>query len=84
MEPAVLRSQRRGLVRRLPLLHEYVQLQFFRGTSLDPVPPKASSHAEVRCLDVYEDDNRDEDRLAAWIEQASKLSGETMSPPPLS
>jgi hypothetical protein len=26
----------------------YVQLQFFRGTSLDPVPPKASKHDEVR------------------------------------
>ena len=25
---------------------KYVQLQFFRGTSLDPVPPKASKHAE--------------------------------------
>ena len=27
---------------------EYVQLQFFRGTSLDPVPPKASKHDEMR------------------------------------
>ena len=30
----------------------YVQLQFFRGTSLDPVPPKASKHEEVRYLDI--------------------------------
>jgi hypothetical protein len=30
----------------------YVQLQFFRGTSLDPMPPKASKHDEVRCLDI--------------------------------
>jgi hypothetical protein len=32
----------------------YVQLQFFRGTSLDPVPPKASKHDEVRYFDIYE------------------------------
>jgi hypothetical protein len=53
-----------------------VQLQFFRGTSLDPVPPKASKHAEVRYLDIHEDDELDEDQLVAWIEQASNLPGE--------
>jgi hypothetical protein len=26
----------------------YVQLQFLKGTSLDPMPPKASKHDEVR------------------------------------
>jgi len=56
----------------------YVQLQFFRGTSLDPEPPKASKHPEVRYLDIYEDDDVDEDRLASWIEQASNLPGETV------
>ena len=54
----------------------YVQLQFFRGTSLDPVPPKASKHAEVRYLDIREDDDVDEDQLESWIEQASALPGE--------
>ena len=57
---------------------KYVQLQFFRGTSLDPVPPKASKHPEVRYLDIHEDDELDEARLAAWIKQASKLPGERM------
>ena len=56
----------------------YVQLQFFRGTSLDPVPPKASKHAEVRYLDVYEEDELDEAQLRSWIEQASQLPGEQM------
>ncbi len=56
----------------------YVQLQFFRGTSLGPVPPKASKHDEVRYLDIYEDDDLDEAKLASWIEQASKLPGEKM------
>jgi hypothetical protein len=56
----------------------YVQLQFFRGTSLDPMPPKASKHDEVRYLDIHEDDDLDEAQLASWIEQASKLPGEKM------
>ena len=54
----------------------YVQLQFFRGTSLEPEPPKASKHPEVRYLDIREDDELDEGQLASWIEQASNLPGE--------
>jgi hypothetical protein len=57
---------------------KYVQLQFFRGTSLDPVPPKASKHDEVRYLDIYEDDDLDERQLVSWIRQANKLPGEEM------
>jgi hypothetical protein len=56
----------------------YVQLSFFRGTSLDPVPPKGSKHPEVRYLDIHEGDELDEGRLASWIEQASALPGERM------
>ena len=56
----------------------YVQLQFFRGTSLVPVPPKASKHAEVRYFDIREDDEPDEQQLVSWIEQASALPGEKM------
>src|SRR4051794_39585437 len=54
----------------------YVQVQFFRGASLEPPPPKASKHAEVRYLDVREDDELDERQLVSWIEQASRLPGE--------
>lgn len=56
----------------------YVQMQFFKGTSLDPMPPKASKHKEVRYLDIREDDQPDEEQLRSWIEQASNLPGETM------
>jgi len=56
---------------------KYVQLQFFRGTSLDPVPPKASKHDEMRYFDIYDDD-LDEDQLVSWIEQASRLPGEKL------
>ena len=57
---------------------KYVQIQFFRGASLDPVPPKASKHDQVRYLDVYEEDAVDEARLVSWIQQASKLPGENL------
>ncbi len=56
----------------------YVQLQFFRGASLDPVPPKASKHDEVRYLDIHEDEDVNEDQLLSWIEQASTLPGEKL------
>src|ERR1043165_705056 len=55
---------------------KYVQVQFFRGSSLDPVPPKASKHPEVRYLDIREDDELDVKRLKSWVKQASRLPGE--------
>lgn len=57
---------------------KYVQLTFFRGTSLDPVPPKGSKHPEVRYFDIYEDDDLDNSPLASWIKQASSLPGEKL------
>ena len=54
---------------------KYVQVQFFRGTSLGPEPPKASKHPEVRYLDIHEDDGLDQRQLRSWIRQASKLPG---------
>ena len=55
---------------------KYVQVQLFRGTSLEPVPPKASKHPEVRYLDIHEDDELDEKLLRSWVEQAAALPGE--------
>jgi hypothetical protein len=57
---------------------KYVQVQFFRGTSLDPEPPKASKHPEVRYLDIYEEDGLDVKQMRAWIKQAAALPGEKM------
>lgn len=56
----------------------YVQVQFFKGTSLDPMPPKPSKHDEVRYLDIHQDEEIDEGLLRSWIEQAASLPGETM------
>jgi len=56
----------------------YVKVTFFRGTSLDPVPPGESKTPETRYLDIYEDRALDEAQLVSWIEQASRLPGEKM------
>lgn len=55
----------------------YVKVTFFRGTSLDPVPPGQSKHPEVRYLDIHEG-GLDEARFAAWVAQASRLPGERL------
>lgn len=56
----------------------YVQIAFHRGTSLDPEPPKASKHDEVRYLDIHEDDEVDDKQLRAWFKQSAKLPGVTL------
>ena len=57
---------------------KYVQLAFYRGAFLDPPPPKASKHPDVRYFDIHEGDDVDEGRLVSWIEQASRLPGEKL------
>jgi hypothetical protein len=57
---------------------KYVKVAFFRGTSLRPVPPGESRHKDVRYLDIPENEQLDEARFTAWVEQASRLPGERM------
>ena len=54
---------------------KYVKVAFFRGASLRPVPPGESKHKDGRYLDIYEDDQFDEERVARWIRQAAALPG---------
>ena len=54
---------------------KYVKVAFFRGTSLRPPPPGPSKHKELRYLDIHEDDQVDEARMATWIRQAAALPG---------
>ena len=56
---------------------KYVKVTFFRGTSLDPVPPGKSKHPAVRYLDIREGE-LDEAQFVEWVKQASKLPGERM------
>jgi hypothetical protein len=53
----------------------YVKVAFFRGASLQPLPPGESTSKDVRYLDIYENDELDEQLLASWIRQASELPG---------
>lgn len=55
----------------------YVKVTFFRGTSLDPVPPEGSKVPEVRYLNVHEHDALG-DTFAEWVRQASRLPGKRM------
>lgn len=56
---------------------KYVKVTFFRGTSLDPVPPGASKTPETRYYDVRED-ALDEAQFVDWVTQASRLPGEKL------
>ena len=57
----------------------YVKVTFFRGTSLRPVPPGGSKQANVRYLDLHEDDPLDENQLATWIQQAASIISDSGS-----
>ena len=51
----------------------YVQITFMAGSSLDPMPPKASKVKGTRYLNVYEDVALDIEQLADWIRQSILL-----------
>lgn len=57
---------------------KYVKVSFFRGTMLKPVPPGESKQKYVRYLDIYENDQMDDELLASWIRQAAELPGEML------
>lgn len=56
----------------------YIKVTFFRGTSLDPVPPVGSKMKDVRYVHIFEDGRFDEAQFAGWVKQASRLPGEKM------
>ena len=56
----------------------YVKVAFFRGAALQPVPPGASKHKDVRYVDIRKDDPLNESQFADWVKQASQLPGERM------
>lgn len=58
--------------------NRYMKVAFFRGSSLDPVPPGTSKQKDVRYLDVPEGGLPDEAQFTAWVKQAAKLPGERM------
>ena len=55
----------------------YVKVAFFRGASLEPVPPVASKSGDTRYFHIHEG-RFDEEQFADWVRQASGLPGEKM------
>ena len=55
----------------------YIKVTFFRGTSLDPVPPVGSKTPETRYYHIHKD-GLDEALFTDWVKQASRLPGERM------
>ena len=51
----------------------YVKVTFFRGTSLQPVPPGGTGK-EARWIDIHDGD-LDEALLAKWVAQAAAIPG---------
>ncbi|OWQ84133.1 histidine kinase [Roseateles aquatilis] len=60
------------------VMTKYVKLAFFKGKSLDPMPPVDSKTAHARYLHVGEKEPLDEARLVAWVKAASAMPGEKM------
>lgn len=57
---------------------KYIKVAFFRGQSLDPVPPVASKGGDTRYFHIHEDEPVDEAGFADWVKQAAALPGEKM------
>lgn len=53
---------------------DHVKINFFRGTSLKPMPPSGEAKL-MRSLDIRESDGFDEKQIASWVRQAAKLPG---------
>ena len=52
----------------------YVKVVFFRGTSLEPMPPVSSKTENTRYVHIHEDD-LDEAQMTSWVKQAAALPG---------
>jgi len=56
----------------------YLKVTFFRGQSLQPMPPEASKSQDTRYVHLREDGDFNEAQLADWVKQASRLPGERL------
>ncbi len=54
----------------------YVKITFFRGTSLQPMPPGGTPRSqESRWIDIHEHKEIDEAQMSGWIKQAASIPG---------
>jgi hypothetical protein len=60
------------------VLTRYVKVTFFNGMALHPIPPGGTQRSgKSRWLDIYENDELDEQQLASWVQQAAAVPGWT-------
>ncbi len=59
----------------LHVFTRHVQVNFFCGASLDPVPPGKGQDPNARWLNIEEGQQLDEQQLVAWLKQAASLQG---------
>jgi hypothetical protein len=64
----------RGWIASVNSLKDQVRLIFFAGRALKPMPPLAAP-PQARGIDFHSDDEFDEKRLKAWLQQAKRLPG---------
>lgn len=57
------------------VLSRHVQVNFFAGASLNPVPPGSGKDPTARWLNIGEGDELDEAQMTAWLQQAARLPG---------
>lgn len=53
-----------------------MKVTFLRGAALQPPPPVASKHPDVRYLHVHEGEPFDEEQMRRWLEQAAAMPGD--------
>ncbi len=68
-------TEERGWFLSFRCFTKYVKVSFFNGQALEPRPPIDAKDEGTRYFHIHEDDELDEDVLAAWVEQASKIPG---------
>ncbi|MCO6392135.1 DUF1801 domain-containing protein [Aliihoeflea aestuarii] len=57
---------------------KYLKVAFFKGASIDPMPPVGSKQKDVRYFHVHEGAEINEAQFTGWVKQASRLPGEKM------
>ena len=53
----------------------HVQVNFFAGASLKPVPPGSGKDPNARWINISEEQPFDQQQMADWLQQAEKLPG---------
>ncbi len=54
---------------------KYIKVTFLKGAQLEPLPPVASKHEEVRYFHVHEGDQLEDTPFKNWVKQAAALPG---------